>query len=66
MVKTSLALFNLINIISITMIHNSYINILSKENEISQLIFKGVNNKKYSKTLKIFNPTFLLQSLNFY
>jgi hypothetical protein len=26
------------------MIHSSYINILSKDNEISQLIFKGVKN----------------------
>lgn len=49
MVNKSLALFNLINIISITLIHNSYINILSKENEISQIIFKGVNIKLKNK-----------------
>lgn len=49
MVNTSLILFNLINIISITLIHNSYINILSKEKEMSQIIFKGVI--KYKKQI---------------
>ena len=50
MVNTSSTVFYIINIISITMIHSSYINILSKENEISQLIFKGV--KKHFTKLK--------------
>jgi len=42
MAKTSLILFNLIIIISLSFIHNTYINISSKENEISQLLFKSV------------------------
>lgn len=43
MVNSYSVLFTIVNLLSITIIHNSYINILSKENEISQLIFKGVN-----------------------